>query len=81
MFLHFLQIVHLFPAKATRDPFLEVFQLRILNIPNILTLARIALIPVFLLVAYWPPAIGVNEHTGGMTRHLILNAILFNSSI
>ncbi|PWF32973.1 CDP-diacylglycerol--glycerol-3-phosphate 3-phosphatidyltransferase, partial [Yersinia pestis] len=31
---------------------------RILNIPNILTLARIALIPVFLLVAYWPPAMG-----------------------
>ena len=28
------------------------------NIPNILTLARIALIPVFLLIAYWPPAIG-----------------------
>jgi CDP-diacylglycerol--glycerol-3-phosphate 3-phosphatidyltransferase len=36
---------------------------RILNIPNILTLARIALIPVF-LVAYWPPAIGINEHEG-----------------
>ena len=48
---------------------------RILNIPNILTLARIALIPVFLLVAYWPPAIGVVGHEGGMTRHLILTAI------
>ncbi|MEK5764448.1 CDP-diacylglycerol--glycerol-3-phosphate 3-phosphatidyltransferase, partial [Acinetobacter junii] len=34
---------------------------RILNIPNILTLARIILIPVFLLVAYWPPAMGFNE--------------------
>jgi len=32
---------------------------RILNIPNILTIARIVLIPVFLLVAYWAPAIGV----------------------
>ena len=45
---------------------------RILNIPNILTLARIALIPVFLLIAYWPPAVGVNGHDGGMTRHLVL---------
>ena len=43
---------------------------RILNIPNILTLARIALIPVFLLVAYWPPAMGVNGYDGGMTRTL-----------
>ena len=48
---------------------------RTLNIPNILTLARIALIPVFLLVAYWPPAIGVGGHEGGMTRHLILTSI------
>lgn len=32
---------------------------RILNIPNILTFARIALIPVFLLIVYWPPAVGV----------------------
>ena len=54
---------------------------RILNIPNILTLARIALIPVFLLVAYWPPAIGVNEHTGGMTRHLILTAIFVVAAV
>jgi len=42
---------------------------RILNIPNILTLARIALIPVFLAIAYWPPAIGIAEHHGGMMRH------------
>ena len=34
---------------------------RILNIPNILTLARIALIPDFLLVAYWPPVMGIAE--------------------
>ena len=54
---------------------------RILNIPNILTLARIVLIPVFLLVAYWPPTIGVNEHTGGMTRHLILTAIFVVAAV
>ena len=44
---------------------------RILNIPNILTLARIALIPVFLLVAYWPPAMGVSEHVASMSRHIL----------
>ncbi|TCM71039.1 CDP-diacylglycerol--glycerol-3-phosphate 3-phosphatidyltransferase [Acinetobacter calcoaceticus] len=54
---------------------------RILNIPNILTLARIALIPVFLIVAYWPPAIGVGGHEGGMTRHLILTAIFIVAAL
>lgn len=49
---------------------------RILNIPNILTLARIALIPVFLVIAYWPPAMGIGEHEGSMSRHIILTAIL-----
>jgi CDP-diacylglycerol---glycerol-3-phosphate 3-phosphatidyltransferase len=54
---------------------------RILNIPNILTLARIALIPVFLLVAYWPPAVGVDGHDGSMTRHIILTAIFVIAAI
>lgn len=54
---------------------------RILNIPNILTLSRIALIPVFLLIAYWPPAIGVAGYQGGMTRHLILTAIFILAAI
>jgi len=54
---------------------------RILNIPNILTLARIALIPVFLLIAYWPPAIGINEHEGSFFRHLILTAIFVLAAI
>ena len=54
---------------------------RILNIPNILTLARIALIPVFLLIAYWPPAIGVAGHDGGFTRNLILTAIFVLAAV
>ena len=54
---------------------------RILNIPNILTLARIALIPVFLLIAYWPPAVGVNGHDGGMTRHRVLTGIFVVAAI
>ncbi len=53
---------------------------RILNIPNILTLARIALIPVFLLVAYWPPVIGVEE-SGSMTRHILLTSIFVVAAI
>lgn len=54
---------------------------RILNIPNILTLARIALIPVFLLVAYWPPTIGVAEHDTNMARHIILTAIFVVAAV
>ena len=54
---------------------------RILNIPNILTLARIALIPVFLLVAYWPPAMGVNGNDAGMTRHIILTSIFVIAAV
>lgn len=54
---------------------------RILNIPNILTLARIALIPVFLLVAYWPPATGVNGYDGGMTRHILLTSIFVIAAV
>ena len=54
---------------------------RILNIPNILTLARIALIPVFLVVAYWPPAMGINGYDAGMTRHLILTAIFVIAAV
>ena len=54
---------------------------RILNIPNILTLARIALIPVFLLVAYWPPAIGLVGQDTNMTRHIILTSIFVIAAI
>ena len=54
---------------------------RILNIPNILTLARIALIPVFLLVAYWPPVMGVSDDAAGMSRHIILTAIFVIAAV
>jgi CDP-diacylglycerol--glycerol-3-phosphate 3-phosphatidyltransferase len=54
---------------------------QILNIPNILTMARVALIPVFLLIAYWPPAIGIAAHDGGIVRHLILTAIFVLAAI
>ena len=54
---------------------------RILNIPNILTLARIALIPVFLLVAYWPPAMGAVDQEGSTMRHLLLTAIFVVAAV
>jgi CDP-diacylglycerol---glycerol-3-phosphate 3-phosphatidyltransferase len=54
---------------------------RILNIPNILTLARIALIPVFLLVAYWPPAMGMADQDATTMRHLILTAIFVVAAV
>ena len=54
---------------------------RILNIPNILTLARIALIPVFLLAAYWPPAMGFEANHSDMTRHIILTTIFVVAAV
>ncbi|MFT4020992.1 MAG: CDP-diacylglycerol--glycerol-3-phosphate 3-phosphatidyltransferase [Acinetobacter sp.] len=54
---------------------------KILNIPNILTIARIVLIPVFLLIAYWPPAIGVVGHTGSVSRHILLTSIFILAAV
>lgn len=53
----------------------------IFNIPNILTLSRIALIPVFLIIAYWPPAMAINGHEAGWTRHIILTSIFVLAAI
>ena len=54
---------------------------KILNTPNILTLSRIALIPVFLLIAYWPPAIGIPGHEHSLTRHIILAGLFALAAI
>jgi CDP-diacylglycerol---glycerol-3-phosphate 3-phosphatidyltransferase len=54
---------------------------KILNIPNILTLSRIALIPVFLIIAYWPPAMGVAGHPHSLTRHIILASLFALAAI
>ncbi len=54
---------------------------KILNIPNILTLSRIALIPVFLLIAYWPPAIGIAGHSGSLIRHSVLASLFALAAI
>ncbi|MBF7691029.1 MULTISPECIES: CDP-diacylglycerol--glycerol-3-phosphate 3-phosphatidyltransferase [Acinetobacter] len=55
---------------------------RILNIPNILTIARIVLIPVFLVIAYWPPVVGVsgvNETI--LFRHTLLTSIFLLAAV
>ncbi len=39
------------------------------------------MIPVFLLVAYWPPATGVNGYDGGMTRHILLTSIFVIAAV
>ena len=54
---------------------------KILNLPNILTLSRVALIPVFLLIAYWPPAIGIAGHEGSLMRHIILASLFALAAI
>lgn len=55
---------------------------RILNIPNILTMARIVLIPVFLLIAYWPPALGVTDGQVVISfRHALLTSIFLLAAI
>ncbi|MEB3767301.1 CDP-diacylglycerol--glycerol-3-phosphate 3-phosphatidyltransferase [Acinetobacter sp. MD2] len=54
---------------------------RILNIPNLLTISRIVLIPVFLLIAYWPPAIGVAGHEGSVFRHVLLTSIFILAAV
>ncbi len=53
----------------------------ILNLPNILTLSRVALIPVFLLIAYWPPAIGIAGHEGSLIRHIVLASLFALAAI
>lgn len=63
----------------------------IFNLPNNLTIARIAMIPLFIAIAYWPPALGIGvpaitnnaiarlgmlEYSDSMLRHFLL-AFLF----
>ena len=33
------------------------------------------------MIAYWPPAIGIGEHVGSMTRHIILTAIFVLAAV
>ena len=62
----------------------------VFNLPNNLTIARIVMIPLFVAIAYWPPALGIGvpaipdnaiarlgmmEYSDSMLRHLILTLL------
>lgn len=66
------------------------------NIPNLLTLARIIMIPIFVAIAYWPPALGINmpmipdnaiarigmsEISDSMFRHFLLTALFILAAV
>lgn len=66
------------------------------NIPNLLTLARIVMIPVFVAIAYWPPALGINvpmipdnviarigmsEMSDSVFRHFLLTALFVLAAV
>lgn len=68
----------------------------IFNLPNNLTIARIVMIPLFVLIAYWPPAMGINqpkisdnvlanmgmyEFSDSLLRHFLLTFIFILAAI
>lgn len=68
----------------------------IFNLPNNLTIARIIMIPVFVLIAYWPPALGVGvpaiqdnaiarigmyEFSNSLLRHVLLTSVFVLAAI
>ena len=68
----------------------------IFNLPNNLTIARILMIPLFVAIAYWPPAMGIgmpaisdnviarvgmSEFSDSLLRHLLLTAVFIIAAI
>lgn len=69
---------------------------RIFNLPNNLTIARIVMIPLFVLVAYYPPALGIGvpaipesaiarlgmlEYSDSIFRHFLLTFLFLLAAI
>lgn len=50
----------------------------IFNLPNNLTIARILMIPLFVAIAYWPPAMGINQPA--ITDNVIANIGMYQFS-
>ena len=68
----------------------------IFNLPNNLTIARILMIPLFVGIAYWPPAMGIDmpaisdnviarvgmsEFSDSLLRHLLLTGVFIIAAI
>ena len=68
----------------------------IFNLPNNLTIARIVMIPLFVAIAYWPPAMGIglpaisdnviarvgmSEFSDSLLRHLLLTGVFIIAAI
>ena len=68
----------------------------IFNLPNNLTIARIIMIPLFVAIAYWPPALGIGmpaipdnaiarlgmlEYNDNMLRHFLLTLVFVLAAI
>lgn len=66
------------------------------NVPNLLTMARILMIPVFVAIAYWPPALGIGvpaipdnviakigmqEMTDSVFRHFLMTFIFIMAAL
>ena len=68
----------------------------IFNLPNNLTIARIIMIPLFVAIAYWPPAMGIgmpaisdnviarvgmSEFSDSLLRHLLLTGVFIIAAV
>ncbi len=68
----------------------------VFNLPNNLTIARIVMIPLFIAIAYWPPALGIGvpaipnnaiarlgmlEYSDSMLRHFLLTFLFILAAI
>lgn len=69
---------------------------RIFNLPNNLTIARIVMIPLFVVIAYWPPALGIGvaaipdnaiarlgmmEYSDSLLRHFLLTFLFILAAV
>lgn len=68
----------------------------IFNLPNNLTIARIVMIPLFIAIAYWPPALGIGvpsipnnaiarlgmlDYSDSMLRHFLLTFLFILAAV
>ncbi len=84
------------PPTSSKNPITNLPPKSIFNLPNNLTIARIVMIPVFVAIAYFPPAMGINQPTisdnvianmgmyqfsESLLRHFLLTAVFVVAAI